>query len=235
MRIATALKRTLQGFAIVVGVGTAAAGTTFGMLLLRGDWQIRNLLPMAEPDYACFAGTFNKRSIDLEDWGRARLEPTDRLSPDGKPYMRHVPARENNVGVTSFILRLDYDERTADYDWIYNFRLRANMDKAGQLHAAGECPWYERGLFDKEDWRLRIPTATLYCGIDCDGGMMAVSRIPGTRAVHLIFDRQIGLRMKNGCGGGGSTFRVLANARGGEFRLEPAPKSACAHMRMDAE
>lgn len=235
MRIATALKRTLQGLAIVVGVGTAAAGTTFGMMLLRGDWQIRHLLPMAEPDYVCFAGTFSKRSLDLEDWGRAKLEPMDKLAPDGKPYMRNVPARENNVGVTAFALRLDYDERKADYDWIYNFRLHASMDKIGELHAVGECPWYERGLFDKEGWTVRAPTSTLYCGIDCDGGMMSVSRIPGTRAVHLVFDRQIGLRMKKGCGGGGSTYRVHANDTGEEFRLEPAPKSACAHMRMGAD
>lgn len=232
MRLAGVLGKSIKWAGLLFGVSLLAASIAVAKLLLRGEWQIAKLLPQAEPDFVCFTGTFSKRSMDLEDWGRSQLQPTGRLSPDGKPIMRNVPVREDNIGVRSFTLRLDYDDRKADYDWIYNFRLLAHMDKMDPLHAVGECPWYEKDFFDAQTkWGMRATTSTLYCGIDCDGGMMHVSRIPGTRAVHLSFDRQIGLRMKKGCGGGGSTYRVLANDTGGDFRLEPAPKTACANLK----
>jgi len=46
--------------------------------------------------------------------------------------------------VRSFTLQLVYDTREADYDWIHNFRLLAEVEGVGTMYAAGECPWYAK-------------------------------------------------------------------------------------------
>ena len=54
--------------------------------------------------------------------------------------MRPVPPVMKDMAVRSFTLHLVYDTRTSDYDWIYNFRLAAEVEGIGTMFAAGECP-----------------------------------------------------------------------------------------------
>jgi hypothetical protein len=117
--------------------------------------------------------------------------------------------------VRSLTLQLVHDSRKADYDWIYNFRIAAEVDGLGTLYAAGECPWY-----------VRSNTSGIGCGIDCDGGSFGVDRVPGAQALWLSIDPSLGLRMKAGCGGRGA-YRVKPAGSGAVFRLQQAPPAAC--------
>jgi len=53
---------------------------------------IASLLPQGEGQSVCLAGSFTDRNkvMDVEDWSKAKMEPTKHLSPDGEPYMRPV-------------------------------------------------------------------------------------------------------------------------------------------------
>jgi hypothetical protein len=58
-----------------------------------------------------------------------------------------------------------------------------------------------------------IDTTTLRCGIDCDGGLMEVERVAGSRDVIFRFGAAAGgLRMSRGCSGGG-TYHVGGAAK----------------------
>ncbi len=186
--------------------------------VIAPDALIAPLLPTANGQSVCYTGAFTGQAMDIEDWSQARLVPTGRLAPDGKPYMRNEPGRLPVRQVHSFTLSLTYDDRKADYDWIYNFRLAAEVDGIGAtLFAAGECPWYARGDAN---------TTGLGCGIDCDGGGFGLARVAGTQSWRMHFDPRFALRMKAGCGGGG-TFGLRARTEDTAFRLEPASPEAC--------
>src|ERR1700733_8391720 len=86
------------------------------------------LLPQSEGQTTCLTGTFTNKVMDVEDWSRSRMEPTKNLSPDGHPYMRPVPPVAKDKAIRSFTLQLVHDTRDADYDWIYNFRLSAEVE-----------------------------------------------------------------------------------------------------------
>lgn len=202
-------------FVAVAGIGFA------GVRLLSAASLIKPLLP--EPGgFACFAGTFQGRKVDTADWAKGRQVPTGRTRPDGHPETRTEFERTDNVPLTSLLLRLDYDARKADYDWIFNFTLVAAAEGLGTLHARGECPWFEKGL---------TTTFSIVCGIDCDGGSIELSRAPGRRALDLAFWRY-GLLMKRGCGGGGR-FRVYpAKSDDADFRLARVPNSQCDALKL---
>lgn len=193
------------------------------------DTRVKPLLP-GPGKFACFTGTYTGRTMDIADWSKEATEPREYEAPDGTRGVTKDFPREKNVPVHTFTLRLDYDSRKASYDWIFNFTLVARTGKTGLIYARGECPWHEKVYIDKDiDYRVEANTTHLYCGIDCDGGGMSLSRIPGSKALTISFDA-MGLLMKKGCGGGGH-FRVHANASGGDFRLEPAPASACRGLK----
>jgi hypothetical protein len=168
----------------------------------------------------CYRGVYSDKTMDIQDWSSARLEPAGTMSPDGKPYMRNIPVLLKDQRITGFTLDLHYDSRKSDYDWIYNFRLSADVEGAGTLFGAGECPWYER---EKGE------TNGLVCGIDCDGGMFGLTRVAGTKALELTFEPRIGLRMKWGCGGGGSA-RLMPSSGEISFRLEPVSAQECSPL-----
>ncbi len=151
------------------------------------------------------------------------------MGPDGRPQMVTVFDKETDIPVSAMTLRLDYDARKSDYDWIYNFTLRADTGK-GRLTARGECPWYENEHIATRFGAIPFGTFTLACGIDCDGGLIDVSRATGTSDVTVDFGRRIGLTMKKGCGGEGGRLRVYANARGQSLRLAPASPGSCSDL-----
>jgi hypothetical protein len=186
---------------------------------------IAPMLPQSVGQSACFTGSFAGQVMDVEDWAKPRYEPTGKRSPDGDPYMRPVPAAQKDVAVRAFTLQLTYDDRQAHYDWIYNFRLAAELEGVGTLFAAGECPWYAG---EKKDKHGGEPTSANTIGlyIDCDGGGFDFHRLPAASAALVSFDPRIGLRMKKGCGGGGS-YRIKPAGSGVAFRLQPAAAEAC--------
>jgi hypothetical protein len=135
---------------------------------------IAPLLPHGEGQSVCLAGSFTDRNqvMDVEDWPKAKMEPTKHLSPDGKPYMRPVPPVMKDRAVRSFTLQLIYGSRQADYDWIHNFHLLAQVDGIGTLFASGECPWHAIDRIYRPDKReITGNTIDLFCYIDCDGDL----------------------------------------------------------------
>lgn len=210
-------------FILAIGIGFIAARHLYAASL------IKPLLP-GPGTFSCFTGTYAAHSVDIEDWTKGKQVPSGKLRPDGTPHMWTVFDRETNVPVERVTLRLDHDTRKSDYDWIFNFTLVAQTSGKGMLHARGECPWYDKDVVETPIG-LKLPAGafTLACGIDCDGGLMDLTRMTGRGALSLAFGRRIGLTMKPGCGGGGR-FRVYANASEQEFRLDPAPQSACAQL-----
>jgi hypothetical protein len=189
--------------------------------------QIKPLLP-APDTFACFEGTFTDERVDIDDWSKRKHVYTGRKNADGSDQYTIEFERTRDVAVAKLALRLDYDHRKADYDWIYNFTLVGNITGLGTVHARGECPWYETSSVETSIGALSADSFRLGCGIDCDGGSMSVWRVPGTGALKLVFG-EYGLRMKLGCGGGGrgAHFNVRTSARGHTFKLNPAPQSAC--------
>ena len=117
---------------------------------------IAPLLPQGEGQSVCLTGSFTDRVMDVEDWSKSKMEPTKHLSPDGKPYMRPVPPVMKDMSVRSFTLQLVYDTREADYDWIHNFRLLAEVEGVGTMYASGESFNYP------QFWRLQIPHRVRY-------------------------------------------------------------------------
>jgi hypothetical protein len=192
------------------------------------------LLPQGEGQSVCLASSFTSQVMDVEDWSKAKMEPTKHLSPDGQPYMRPVPPVMKDKAIRSFTLQLVYDTRTADYDWIHNFRLLAEVEGVGIMYASGECPWYARKKYDRDTDRTITPSTTnLFCYIDCDGGGFDLDRVAGAPAVAMSFDPRIGLKMKGGCGGGG-IYRIKPATSGITFRLQTAGAEACKPLEESA-
>jgi hypothetical protein len=197
---------------------TSEAGTMIGPLL-----------PKALGEKVCYAGTYSKQAIDIEDWSHTKNVPVPGLIQFGEQVMRPEPETLPSQEISSLTLLLDYDDRTAGYDWIYNFTLRAEPAQwSSKLFGAGECPWYAK---DRAEWNAETQKANegyLHCGIDCDGGEMTVERVPGTGDLLLRFDGMSGLRMSAGCGGGG-TYRLGTAKKDGDtaFLLNKADTSTC--------
>ncbi len=190
--------------------------------------RIGELLPKSLGGKVCYTGQFSKRTVEIEDWSNPKQVPVPGLIQFGKQVMRPEPEKLADQEISSLTLLLAYDDRSSDYDWIYNFTLRAApVQLQKELLAAGECPWYEKdkvigGVLVKAD------KSRLGCGIDCDGGLMAVVRDPSSDELLLSFDGSSGLRMSAGCGGGGS-YRVGTGEKDGEaaFLLKKADTAFC--------
>jgi hypothetical protein len=211
--------RTFATRAAFAGLAVATPCMLFALWMVSSGRTMAPLLPPAvEGQSTCFAGTFVGQALDLEDWSKTQLVALDRLAPDGKPYMRPVPRELKDKPVHGFVLQLIHDDRKSDYDWIYNFRLAAEVEGVGTLFAAGECPWFAGSP-------ILAPRSGIYCYIDCDGGGFNVDRVPGAQALYVSFE-SYGLRMKAGCGGGGS-YRVKAGTPGAVFRLKQASAATC--------
>ena len=206
----------LRRLGIIAAIVVVGAALGWGALWAT---SIEPLLPMREGETACFAARFEGRELQVKDWSKAYVEPSPHIV-DGKAVMRRMPGDLGGKGVRGFKLALTYDSRKADYDWIYNFHLAADVDGFdAPMTAAGECPWY----------RPPAPGTggpDLYCGIDCDGGVISVWRAPARRAVSIVFDPRLPLRMKLGCGGGGP-YLVSTRASEPGFRLEQVAVGEC--------
>lgn len=207
---------TLAGFAAAVGA--------HALWLDMGP-----LLPLAEGQSVCFAGSFSGRSVKVGDWARYRNEPTGRVSPDGHPMTRPVPGDLGALPVQRFVLSLAHSGResqSADKsyaDLLIDFDLVATIDIDGRprrLRGRGDCDWDPHPL-------AALGERVIYCGIDCDGGGISFERVALSGGVRLRFDPRTSLRMKLGCGGGGSLYQLGAPADDPGFVLAAAPAETC--------
>lgn len=194
------------------------------------DDRISDLLPPDVAQSRCYSGTFSGQSVELQDWSDPGLEPVPGVFQFGKQVMRPKPETLPAEEIASLTLRLIHDDRKADYDWIYNFILLAEMrDGSRKMFGAGECPWYATPQTGSDGETSSPNTIGLACYIDCDGGGMALRRVSGQSALELYFyGHGIGLRMSAGCGGGGS-YRIGTGETDQEtaFRIEPAEDARC--------
>ena len=156
------------------------------------------------------------------------MEPTKHLSPDGKPYMRPVPPVMKDRAVRSFTLQLVYDTRTADYDWIYNFRLagrgggRRHHVRGRRMPLVRERQGVGPGQAARSPATPRISAATSIA----TAAASTSTASPATPALLMSFEPRIGLKMKGGCGGGG-IYRIKPATSGITFRLQTASAETC--------
>jgi hypothetical protein len=112
--------------------------------------------------------------------------------------------------------RHDPDETSPDGQRNYYFGMAAKVKgQRKTLYASGEC------TSDGEN---------IYCGIDCDGGGVAVRRDAKSGALIVSFeDAQSYLRMSVGCGED-ETVDLTPGADDKVFRLDKASLSACREL-----
>ena len=183
----------------LAGVALAAA------LLL----PIAPLLPH-EGDAVCFAATFDSAQELRFGWGskvddgpapvtamRVRISPPPPLEP---------PEPDSPF----------YGQPVHGYGFVYQAQIVAEISGKGRYSAPTQC-----GSSDAPPSRF---DAGIYCGIDCDGGMVWLSRVPGRGALEVKWDAGRHLRM-SACGGGGAYLRAEGGPR--TFRLEPVLASEC--------
>lgn len=109
-----------------------------------------------------------------------------------------------------------YGQPVHGYGFAYQAHIVAEISGKGRYSAPTQC-----GSSDAPPSRF---DPGMYCGIDCDGGMVWLSRVPGRHALEVTWDAGRHLRM-SACGGGGAYLRAEGGPR--SFRLEPVPASQC--------
>jgi hypothetical protein len=116
-------------------------------------------LPQAEGRSVCLTNSFTGRQMDVEDWSQAKLEPTERLSPDGKPYMRPVPP----------VLKPGQFAPSS---------LSSSTTTAGPT-MTGECAsgHAHDKVYGPDREMITANTVFLGCYIDCDGGGFGLDRV----------------------------------------------------------
>lgn len=149
--------------------------------------------------------------------------------------MRGVPheKRDNEEPVVAIELRLDrrddqkphWDRDVGwGWDWQYDLTRVVTTPEHKYRGSGAQCNW-SSGL-------LSHIVPDLGCYIDCDGGDIAVRRVPGRAAVDVLWDAKSWLRM-SACGGGGESLRAGSSSK--TFRDErTARQRALAMLDADA-
>ncbi len=214
-----ARKAAVLGVAVGLLVNDPAAGAEDAHASING------IIPQQPGKTACFAGSFDNIRLDSVEW----IPPTSGQGPSTAVYHEHRP--------NAFVLQLEYERARplADakdypgYDRRYEFLLLARLrDRRGPLYAAGECRWLNHD-FVSADGKLRIDhnTTQLYCGIECDGGGMALERINDKDALVLRIAANHELRMTPPCGGEDKSIAFAARDTAKEFALAARAPAAC--------
>ena len=213
---------------------------------IAGDAQssteapIRDVLPAwRQGAESCYQGSFTTETIEVEDWRQTRAVPVPGLIRDGHQVMRPQPGILPGQKVRQVTLQLTYDSHSAgDHDRSFGCGISIVLDGwAEPLLAVGDCPYRDVPRMH-DGYDVPATATTLYCGIDCDGGGMAVDLVAGSRDVAVVFDGwPSGMRMSAGCAEGhfrvGATHDSEGTAVPREarkvtrLRLHKAPRSAC--------
>lgn len=187
-----------------IGIGalglTASAAIAAPLAL-----PIAPLLPAKEGQSTCYAADF--------DGSKALALGFHHEMPSPAP-VTHMSARFHYPeGEEPY-----RDEMTGRaYDWRYTGYVSVTV--AGRdrvLTAPTICEWRRHWSKALEPW--------LGCYLECDGGGIEFLRVPGRRAVDVVWLSGEHLRMSS-CGGGGEILRGGASTK--VFRLTEAPDSAC--------
>lgn len=209
------------------------------------DLPIKPVLARKVGDAVCFSGTFEGLKINVWDYSKAKPMPVPGLFRFGEQVMRSEPYVYVDQRLTAMTLLLSRHGREHEHwDEMHDFRLNIALEGwPTRLQAAGECPLRltDRPIEGSRD-SSEVNTAKLFCGIECDGGLMEVERVARTGDVIFRFDpRSGGLRMSGGCSGrqpyhvGGDAKpydEELQKARKPiSFRLTPMTGEACAAHR----
>jgi len=206
----------------------------------EGAGQVRDVLPAwRQGASACYQGAFNAATIEVEDWRHTRPLAVPGLVRDGEQVMRLQPEILRDRSVRRVTLQLTYDNHQAsDHERAFGFGIAIELEGWEEpLFATGDCPYRDVPRMH-DGYDVPATTTTLYCGIDCDGGGMAVDRVAGSRDVAVVFEGgPTGMRMSAGCTEGhfrvggthASDGSVLPREAGVEtrLRLHRAPHSAC--------
>ena len=175
--------RILAGTLTAAIIATGALGVTA---------RIEPLLPQ-EGASVCYAGEFGGDQSLTFGWPHEHRTDQARVTgltlrlerPSGQ-----TPHRDTGSGY--------------NFDWRYAFSLLMETSDRGTFRAGGECDW-SQGALAHVEWEL-------YCFIDCDGGGIALSRLPGREALDVTWEKGGWLRM-SGCGDGGAILRSGDGAR----------------------
>ena len=191
-----AASRLARGAAFLIGT-FVASGCLYAALA-----RIEPLLP-PESGSACFAGTF-----------------TGELSlVRGFPHEKHA----NEKPVVAMQVRLDrrgdqephWDRAVGwGWDWQYDLSLVVTTPDRNYRGSGAQCNWSSS--------LLSHIVPDLGCYIDCDGGGVAIRRVPGRAAIDVVWEHNSWLRM-SACSGGGDILRAGNSSK--TFRVE---RTACA-------
>jgi hypothetical protein len=197
------LKRRLaMGRAQLIAGVLAAVVVTAGLGFAS---RIAPLLP-GEGGSLCYTGRFAGDQVLTFGWPHEHR--TDRTRVTGMTPRLDLPAGQTPHRDTTIGYR---------FDWRYEFTILAETADRGRFRAGGQCDWTQ-DAFSAVTWDL-------YCFIDCDGGGIGVSRVPGQRALSVSWDADGWLRMAS-CGDGGEILRGGDTTK--SFTLAAADAATCA-------
>jgi hypothetical protein len=235
--LATGLASTLAMSSSLARKRTPASHTA--------DALMRPLLAKKVGGAVCFSGTFENSKVNIWDYAKAKPVPVPGLFRFGEQVMRPEPHVYVDQRLTAMTLLLHHDERTHEHwDEMHVFQLQISLqDWPSPLKAAGECQlrFTNRPIEGRRDI-TGVTTTRIFCGIDCDGGLMEVERVAGAGDLIFRFDpRGGGLRMSAGCSGG-QPYHVGGDAKPYDealqkvrkpmsFRLTPLTGEACEAFR----
>lgn len=161
-----------------------------------------------------------------EDFGTLTtfLEPRDgALACWDRTYSADHLAKHPDQKVEAMKFTLEYDEIEPNEDWVdghkaYYFELQAKLrGKPGRARAVGDC--------------FFTPDKVIFCGIECDGGGVAVSRAKNGEDLFIDLERSGYIRMTYSCGvddGQEETINLEPEPDDRNFLLQPLPVSQCA-------
>jgi hypothetical protein len=183
--------------------------------------DINALIPQTPNGKACFTGRFDSRPLASEH----------AINPNTSGVVSYRYATHKVKAVTLQVLYEDTPPHpdSADipgYARRYNFRLAVRLaERKSPLYAAGECPWRDKHFVAPDGRKIPPTTASLHCGIDCDGGGMTLEPLPEANALLLRLDKHERLRMSAPCEDGSLVFNGRDD--GQVFRLAEAKAAAC--------
>ncbi len=160
----------------------------------------------------CLEGSFSGKTVDVDDWYHPLRGTRPADDVNGLPSL---PSQMLDRTVRRVQLRLVQVKREHDADdRLYEFKVLVDLEGAARpLVGSGECSYRSRRRVMDRSWTLEPTTTAMRCGVDCDGGGLELTRVPGTSGNDLRI-LETGLRTSGACFG--------AHYRIGVLRRDPA-------------
>jgi len=166
-------------------------------------FKLKALLPPGPDAALCFARSYGAEHLSQH--------------PKQKVTELILSLRYVALGEDEATLVAKQDGGTEKQYFRYDFTLAAKVkDRGPTLYASGDCASAEG----------------IGCGVDCDGGGIAIEPVPGRDDAILV--RLERIRMTLGCGEG-EAVDLEGDADDKLFKLTKAPRPICDSMQADAE